>query len=116
MLGLVLRSRWLERLSHGIPVARLLLVGEVALLAAQHLARLDRIQRRRLLALMVATHGRPARLRAGERAELMLLLARLEPRLFLGLAVRRLSPMPLPKRVLYGPRRGPTRAALERRN
>lgn len=116
MFALLLRSRWLKRLSHGIPVARVLLVGEIGLLAAQHLARLDRAQRRTLLTLLVASHGRPARLRPVERAELMLLLARLEPRLFLGHTVQRLSPMPLPKRLLYGPRRGAARAALARRN
>ena len=116
MFARALRSRWLKRLSHGVPVARLLLVGEIAVLAAQHLARLDRIERRRLLTLLAATHGRPARLRRAERAELMLLLARIEPRLFLGVAVHRLSPMPLPKRLLYGPRRGSARVALARRN
>jgi hypothetical protein len=45
-----------------------------------------------------------------------MLLARLEPRLFVGTAVKRLSPVPLPKRLLYGPRKGAARAALVARN
>lgn len=103
-------------MSHGVPVARLLLVGEVALLAGHHLARLNRAERSRLVSLLLRTRGRPGLLNAAERRELLILFARLEPRLFFGTAIRRLSPMPMPKRLLYGRRGSPTRAALARKN
>jgi hypothetical protein len=98
--------------SRGVPVARLLLVAEVAILARRHLIKLDSAQRRRLLTLLVLSRGRPRSLNATERREFLHLVARLEPRLLFGTAVRRLSPVPLPKRLLYGR----TRAALSRRN
>ena len=116
MLRLLLRSPWAKRLSHGVPVARLLLVGEVAILAGRHLGKLDRAQRRRLFALLVQARGRPRSLTPGERREFLYLVARLEPRLLLGTAVSRLSPVPVPKRLLYGRRDSSTRRALSRRN
>jgi hypothetical protein len=115
VLRLVLRSPWVKRLSGGVPVARLLLVAEVAILARRHFSKLDSMQRRRLLTLLVRARGRPRSLTAPERREFLYLVARLEPRLFLGTAVRRLSPVPLPKRLLYGRRRSAARAALSRR-
>ena len=115
MLGLALRSRWAKRLSHGVPVARLLLVAEVALLAQRHASKLDATQRRRLLTLLIRARGRPRSLSPAERLEFMGLVAKLEPRYFLGTAVRRLSPVPMPKRLLYGRRGSPARAALSRR-
>lgn len=75
------------------------------------MARLDGAQRRRLLALARKSGGRPGSLSEKEREELAALLADLEPRLFLGSTLRRLSPMPLPKRLLYGPRGSRTRKA-----
>lgn len=114
MLRLLLRTPWVKRVSRGIPIARLLLAGEVAMIAGRHLGRLDRAQRRRLLALLLRARGRPHSLRAGERRELAVLLARLEPRVFFGTAVKRLSPVPLPKRLLYGRRGSAARAALTR--
>ena len=114
MLRTLARSRWVRRVSHGVPVARLLLVADVAMVAGRHLGRLDGAQRRRLLTLLARSRGRPSTLTAPERRELLYLLARLEPRLFLGTAVRRLSPVPVPKRLLYGPRGSPARAALTR--
>ena len=116
MLRLVMSSAWAKRLSHGVPVARLLLVAEVAILAYHHLSKLDSAQRRRLWILLVRSRGWPRSLTAAERLELLYLVARLEPRLMLGTAVRRVSPVPLPKRLLYGRRGSPARAALSRRN
>jgi hypothetical protein len=115
VLGLLLRSPWVKRVSRGVPVARLLLVAEVAILAMRHLSKLDSVQRRRLLTLLVRARGRPRSLTASERREFLYLMARLEPRLLLGTAVRRLSPVPLPKRLLYGRRGSAARAALTRR-
>jgi hypothetical protein len=116
MLRLLLRSPWVKRVSRGVPVARLLLVAEVAILAQRHLSKLDRAQRRRLFTLLVRARGRPRSLKPGERRELLYLVAKLEPRLLLGTAVRRLSPVPVPKRLLYGRRGSATRTALSRRN
>jgi hypothetical protein len=112
MLRLALRTPWLKRLSRGVPVARLLLLGEIALIARRHITRLDRSDRRQLIALLLRARGRSARLSYGERAQLAGLIARLEPRLFLGSALARLSPVPLPKRLLYGPRGGAVRRAI----
>jgi hypothetical protein len=114
VLRAVSRSRWVKRISHGVPVARLLLLAEVAIVAGGHIGRLDGAQRRRLVALLARSRGRPSSLSAAERRELAYLLARLEPRLFFATAVRRLSPVPLPKRLLYGPRGSTARAALKR--
>jgi hypothetical protein len=105
----------LERLKHGLPLASILLAAEVALDAGKHVARLDGDERRRLIALVRKSKGRPGSLSEKEREELAALLESLEPRLFLGSTVRKLSPMPLPKRLLYG-RRGSSarKAAAER--
>lgn len=114
MIGLLARSRWAKAATRGVPVGRLLLLAEVALLAYRHLSKLERAELRRLLTLAARSRGRPRSLAAGERLELIRLLAVLEPRLFLGTAVRRLSPVPLPKRLLYGRRGSVARAALSR--
>jgi hypothetical protein len=115
VLRLLLQSPWVKRLSRGVPVARLLLVTEVAILAQRHLSRLDRHQRRRLFTLLVRSRGWLRSLTAAERIEFLYLLGGLEPRLLLGTSVRRLSPVPVPKRLLYGRRGSAARAALSRR-
>ena len=115
MLAVALKSRWLRRLSHGIPLARIALAAEVLLIARGHLMRLDRAERRRLLRLLARTRGRRSALSSAERRELAMLFARLEPRLFFGSAVKRLSPVPVPKRLLYGRRAGAARKALAAR-
>jgi hypothetical protein len=104
-------SRWINRVSHGVPIARALLIAEVAMMAQAHLVKLDARQRRRMFELLLRARGRPSSLSPAERLEFMSLFARLEPRLFMGMAAGRLSPVPLPKRVLYGRRGGHARAA-----
>jgi hypothetical protein len=116
VLRLLLRSAWVKRLSRGVPVARLLIIAEVVILAQRHLSKLGTAQRRRLLTLLVRARGRPRSLTAAERREFLYLVAALEPRLLLGTVVRRLSPLPLPQRLLYGRRGSAARAALSRRN
>ena len=106
----------LKRLAHGIPVAYLLLAANVALLARIHLAKLDGAQRRRLVALGRKAGGHRGSLSKAEREELAGLVAILEPRLFLGSAAKRLSPVPVPKRVLYGPRGSTARTAAKERS
>jgi hypothetical protein len=88
-----------------LPVLKLLAIGEIALLARTHIARLDRHERRRLIELLRKGRGRPRNLTEAERDELQRLVAKTEPRLFAGLAADRLSPVPLPRRLTRGPRR-----------
>jgi len=114
VINALLRSPWARRVSRGVPVARVLLAAELVLVAQRHLSRIDRGQRARLFVLLARSRGRASSLSAAERRELLYLLARLEPRLFLGTAVGRLSPVPVPKRLLYGPRGSAARAALKR--
>jgi hypothetical protein len=88
-----------------LPVLKLLAVGEIALLARSHIARLEPDERRRLVELLRKGRGRSKNLTDGERAELQRLIAKAEPRLFAGLAADRLSPVPLPRRIVRGRRR-----------
>jgi hypothetical protein len=111
----MIRRTPLKRLAHGIPIVGALLVAEVAAMAWAHLTKLNSTQRRRLLTLLAKTRGRPGSLSKSEREELAFLFAILEPRLFLGSAAKRLSPVPVPKRLLYGPRAGAARAAAAQR-
>ncbi len=88
-----------------LPVAKLLVVAELTLVAHDHLVRLSPRERRRLIALVRIGHGRRSRLTEAERLELEELLTKLQARGFFGDAVGRLSPLPLPRRILYGPAR-----------
>jgi hypothetical protein len=105
MLSFLLKRTPLKRLARGVPVLGLLSAAQVALLAKDHLFRLDGAQRRRLLELLRQARGRPGSLNETEHRELDSLVAALEPRLFAGSAAERFSPVPIPKRVLYGPAR-----------
>jgi hypothetical protein len=88
-----------------VPVVRLIAVADLGMLARDHYLRLSPYERRRLLALVRAAKGRPSSLRPSERDELAELVAKLEPRFLAGEAVGRLSPVPLPRRLLHGPDR-----------
>ncbi|MHB8657142.1 MAG: hypothetical protein ACYC91_04185 [Solirubrobacteraceae bacterium] len=96
---LVQRMPLLKRL----PVLRLLALGEVLLLAREHLERLEPHERRRLVALIRAGRGRPRNLSVRDREELQSLIAKADPRLFAGLAAQKLSPVPIPDRFVRGP-------------
>ncbi len=87
-----------------IPVARLLLAGEVLLMAQRHVAQLEPHERRRVIQLVRLGHGRRRNLSPSEQEELADLIAKAEPRLFVGHVAQRFSPVPLPKRVVQGPR------------
>ncbi len=104
-----------KRLTRGVPVLALLSAAEVALLAKAHLSKLDGAERRRLLALVAKGRGRPSSLDAAEREELAALVAKLEPRRFVGSAADRLSPVPVPKRLLYGGSRPAADGAADKR-
>jgi hypothetical protein len=87
-----------------IPMARLLAAAEIVLMARQHWHRLEPDERRRFLALVRRGHGRKHNLSAGDQAELTRLIAKADPRLFLGLVAQRFSPVPLPGRLVRGRR------------
>ena len=88
-----------------LPVLKLLAIGEIALLARDHYGKLHPEERRRLVDLVRKGHGRPSALEPEEREELAQLASKLEPRHFAGLVADRLSPVPLPGRIVRGPRR-----------
>ncbi|HSC04803.1 MAG TPA: hypothetical protein VLC49_15835 [Solirubrobacteraceae bacterium] len=88
-----------------IPLARLLAAAKILMLARQHWHLLEPVERRRVVALVRQTHGRPRNLSASERLELARLIAKADPRLFAGVVAQRFSPVPLPGRVVRGRRR-----------
>ncbi len=92
-----------------LPAATLIEIGEIILLAREHLTKLEPHERRRVVELMRIGRGRPRKLTRAQRDELMALVAKAEPRLFFGLSAEKLSPVPLPRRAVYG------RAARRRR-
>jgi hypothetical protein len=111
MLRFLLKRGPVKRLLRGVPVVALLSAADVAMVAKEHLVKLDSSERRRLIALVAHARGRPASLSDPEREELRALVAKLEPRVFAGSAAERLSPVPVPKRLLYGAHGEPTPAA-----
>jgi hypothetical protein len=88
-----------------VPMARVLATAELLALARRHWLLLEPDERRRVMALVVATRGRSSNLTAGEKLELARLVAKADPRLFAGMVAQRFSPVPLPGRVVRGPRR-----------
>src|SRR4051794_24200706 len=88
-----------------LPLFKLVAIGEIALLAHTHVQKLEPAERRRLVELLRAGRGRRSNLSAADRDELERLVAKAEPRLFAGLAADRLSPVPLPRRLVRGRRR-----------
>ena len=88
-----------------LPVLKLLAAAEIALLARDHVLLLNRGERRRLLELIRIGRGRKRNLSDPERDELTDLVAKMEPRLLAGHAVDKLSPVPIPRRLVYGPRK-----------
>src|SRR3954470_20693727 len=110
----VLRGAATQAVGHGIsripglkrlPVMKVIAIGEIALLARSHAVKLTAEERRRLVALVGRGRGRPSKLSADEREELSKLVAKAEPRLFAGLVADKLSPVPLPRRLVRGRRR-----------
>jgi hypothetical protein len=87
-----------------VPVMKLLAAAELALLTRDHVQRLTPGERRRLITLVRVGRGRRSRLTGTERGELEQLLGKFEARLLMGHAVDRLSPVPLPRRLVYGPK------------
>jgi hypothetical protein len=100
------------RLARNVPLARLLIAAQVAITVGRQLARLDAGERRRLVELMGEGVRRRGKLSAGEREELRAIVVKLEPHLLLASAVQRLSPVPVPRRLLTA---GISAAAKSRR-
>ena len=65
------------------------MVGELLLLAREHLHKLEPQERRRIIELVRRGRGRPRNLSERERRELARLLDKAEPRLFMGNAAKR---------------------------
>jgi hypothetical protein len=84
---------------------KLLVAAELLMLARDHVLWLTPQERRRLFTLVRLGRGRRRNLTDSERLELATLIAKMEPRMFAGETVEKLSPLPLPRRLLYGPRR-----------
>jgi hypothetical protein len=114
MLRSLIKHTPIKRLTRGVPVMGLLSAAEVAMLAKGHLAKLDGAERRRLLELVVHARGRRGTLSEAERDEFSSLVAKLEPRAFAGSAAEKLSPLPVPERVLYGSKGRPVKAAPDK--
>lgn len=93
-----------------VPLLKLLSIAEVAMIARDHLMRLTPTERRRVIELVRIGRGRRRNLSQSERDELAGLVAKLEPRLLAGEAVKKLSPVPIPGRLVRGPRRPPHEA------
>ena len=91
-----------------VPVLKLLAAGELVLAVRRHLLRLTPQERRRIATLVRVGRGRRRNLTEEEREELSSLIAKVEPRLLAGQAIDAFSPVPLPRRLVYG-RRTPAR-------
>jgi hypothetical protein len=76
-----------------LPIARLLALAEIAMLAREHVGKLQPHERQRIRELVVRGRGRPSNLTQRERSELAMLLAKTDPKLFARTALRKLSPI-----------------------
>jgi hypothetical protein len=76
-----------------LPLARLVILAELAILAKAHLDRLTPAERRRLLMLLRDAKGFPKNLRDRDRREFEKLVNKLEPQLFASAAAEKFSPV-----------------------
>jgi hypothetical protein len=76
-----------------VPLARLVVLGELAMLAKVHFERLTPAERRRLVLLVKNAKGWPQNLSEREQRELKKLVAKVEPKVFANEAVERFSPL-----------------------
>jgi hypothetical protein len=107
----LLRAAALKRVGKSVPIGRLLLAADVARVAAQKVAALEPAERRRLAELLKTSATKPRAMGEKERKELVGLFAKLEPRALAATAVQRLSPVPIPGRLLHGRKRGRAKQA-----
>jgi hypothetical protein len=76
-----------------LPLARLVLLAELGMLAKVHFERLTPAERRRIVQLLKEAKGRPQNLSERERRELNKLVAKVEPKVLANEAVERFSPV-----------------------
>jgi len=76
-----------------LPLAKLVLAAEVAVLAKAHLDLLTPAERRRLLVLIRDARGMPSNLSERDRRELRKLVVKIEPKNFATAAVQKFSPL-----------------------
>jgi hypothetical protein len=88
-----------------VPAVMLISAAQLTLIAREHLLLLTPAERRRLVTLVRIGRGRRSRLSGAQRRELDDLLAKLEGRRLMGDAITRVSPVRLPRRLVYGRRR-----------
>ena len=110
-----LARRGLLRSGKLIPLARLLLIGELAVQLRAHVAKLEPAERARLLALLRRGSAHPRAITEHERGELVGLIARMEPQVLIGMAVKHASPIPVPRRLVEGGASALGRAVTRRR-
>jgi hypothetical protein len=76
-----------------LPLARLVIAAELAVLAKAHLDRLKPVERRRLLILLRDARGMPKNLSGRDRREFEKLVGKLEPKMFASTAAEKFSPL-----------------------
>jgi hypothetical protein len=76
-----------------LPIFRILVIGQLALLLGEHVRKLSPRERQRLVTLVRKARGRPKNLKPKEREELRRLVSKLEPTVFARSAVRKVSPI-----------------------
>jgi hypothetical protein len=82
-----------------LPLARILILAEVGMLAKDHYERLSPAERRRLVVLVRDAKGRPSNLSDRHRRELDALVAKIEPKRFATTAAEKFSPVPLRRKT-----------------
>jgi hypothetical protein len=88
----------LGRALRSFPAARLIVLGELLILAREHLQKLEPQERRRIFELVRRGRGRPRNLSERDRRELARLIEKAEPREFMGNAFKRVVGFGLPGR------------------
>lgn len=101
MLTKLAKGAAIKRAARYMPIYKVIAVAQMALLARDHVTRLEPQERRRLTELL----RRRRELDETERDELRVLTAKLAPKEFAGMAVHRLSPVPLPRRLTGVPKK-----------
>ena len=76
-----------------LPLARLVVIADLAILAKSHLDRLTPAERRRLLILLRDARCLPRNMSGSERREFERLIEKLGPRRFVDAAAERFSPI-----------------------
>lgn len=100
MISKLVKGAALKRAARYLPVYKVIAVAQMALLAREHVGRLEPEERRRLTELV----RRRKELDEAEQDELRALTAKLAPKEFAGMAAHKLSPVPLPRRFTGVPK------------